>query len=254
MFGFIAGTPAVHAEPLTLACLDLPPYTGSDKPDKGLLSEIAATAAKRAGFQPKILLMPWKRVYDMALRGTVDGIFCTTFAAERTEFLAYSQEAISIEKYVLFSLKGSGKTGGPIDSLRGSYFAEIPSSAWDTELRRRGINTILPISTEPQKFRALFAGRTDYALADEMIGWAAAQECCPTQVEALAVVGPTIRLEPQFISISRKRRDDADAVAVRLDTSLAAMLEDGTLETIYRRHALEKAFDSYLAYRKTARQ
>lgn len=236
----------LHAKQLTLACLELKPYTEDpERPNGGLIADITATVVREAGYDPNILLMPWNRLFALAKRGEIDGVFCTTFFEDRLSFLAYTENTVSVERYVLFKLKDRQLTYDSPEALKQYRFAEVTNSAWEQHLKNMGITKVLPINAEDLKFRALLAGRIDFAVADQLIGWTIIDTCCAASRHRFEVVGSPLRVEPQHISISKARHKDADAVAASLDAAFDRLREDGRLANIYARQGLSGSLAHY---------
>ncbi len=68
-----SGPAAVQDKIVSVSTLDWPPYTGSELPRGGATTEAMRAAFAKVGYEINVAYRPWKRVIDMAKKGT-DGV------------------------------------------------------------------------------------------------------------------------------------------------------------------------------------
>ncbi len=75
---------------ITLATMEIEPYSGKNLPNLGYVSELVKTVLENKGYQVNIEFYPRARVNFMAVNGLIDGIMPIRFQQQYTEALSYS--------------------------------------------------------------------------------------------------------------------------------------------------------------------
>ncbi|WP_321403828.1 transporter substrate-binding domain-containing protein [Maridesulfovibrio sp.] len=163
---------ALHAKKLVFVTLDTPPQTFlQDGKPKGFLVEIVAEAAKRAGYEPDIRIVPWKRAMAMVKKGTADAIFNAGYNEERNKYLRFSETVLITEKVVALRLAGSNvyfpsdfsgaeKYSGGVG--RGFYYGKKVDQA----LKKGVFLRIEEVPNIDLNVKKLLLGRIDFFFAD----------------------------------------------------------------------------------------
>jgi len=100
----------------------------------GLTTSLLKMAEKSSGVKLEIQPLPWKRCLEEAKAGTIDGVIKISFAADRTDFLAYPMAAdkpdaskrLLSDSYSLYRMKGSNAAtwDGKVLKAEGSVGAQ----------------------------------------------------------------------------------------------------------------------------------
>lgn len=214
----------VHAEPIRLCGVDWPPFTYAEDGmiEDGISIRIYEEAFKRLGMSVEAHALPWPRCVRSVELGAYDAIIDNVpvnrfvFGRHPTAFYPlaiYVREDLPVD---LFSWKSM--TGKPVGMVRGYDYTPTISS-FDGWLPRY-------FTTDEQMLRALQAGRIDYVLGDLF------------SVPILSArVGVKIkRLDPLVDSTDLYLMFNAERENLmrRYDQVIGQMIEDGTLDAIYR--------------------
>ncbi|WP_135079960.1 transporter substrate-binding domain-containing protein [Terasakiella sp. SH-1] len=85
---------AVMAQPpevLRLVANEWEPYTGANILNKGLASDIVATALRRAGYDVNLQIVPWTRALKGVESGNYHGIIAAWYSKERERHMAFGR-------------------------------------------------------------------------------------------------------------------------------------------------------------------
>lgn len=228
--------PAQARAPLVLAFDDLLPWkTQRGDTYSGAYTEIVRELARRVGLPLLIKPCPLKRCLTMLQHGEADIIIGVKETPERLRYLQFLQtpyRASSADK-VFFVLKERGAVVQRYEDLRplrigvklgADYFTRFDH---DTALRKdmskdMGIN-----------LRKLAMGRLDAVIAAEDQG-----EAMLAQLQLGGKIGKAAwRVpDPSPRSIAMSRHSGHIASLAALDKAMAAMVRDGTLAALFRRH------------------
>ncbi len=73
----------------------------------GFLTEIVTEAARRAGYDAKVKIVPWQRALAMTKKGLADAVFNAGFNKQREMYLRYPKPVLMTEKIVAMRKAGS---------------------------------------------------------------------------------------------------------------------------------------------------
>jgi polar amino acid transport system substrate-binding protein len=82
-------------EKVVIAATEWAPFTSAEVENGGLLSEISTAALKRVGYDAEMVILPWRRAYEMTRKGRYDALLGTSFLEERTADFIYPNYAWS---------------------------------------------------------------------------------------------------------------------------------------------------------------
>ncbi|MDM8550649.1 transporter substrate-binding domain-containing protein [Desulfobacterales bacterium HSG2] len=111
----------VFAEKAVFVSLeDLPPKVyKEDGKLKGIYVDIIREICKRISIRAEFQLYPWKRCVMMVKDGDADAIFPPFLTQERTEFLYFPSEPMTVTRNVIFARNKSGIRIERLDDLKG---------------------------------------------------------------------------------------------------------------------------------------
>lgn len=231
-----------HAEPLKFVANDnFAPYSmfESGKPI-GMDVELFQEAARRAGIQYTLELLPWSEVMAQVRSGRCDGAFSLFRSAEREEFALYVEEAvIHYSDYVLFVRNGRNITFQNWDDLKGKRVGVKQgfqfSDEFDGHVDRGDIEkTEFP--GESENIGALLKGSID-AFVGQL-------DTAYYQLDRMGMSSTIIYLpkvvskdRPAYIALSRNSPlKHKEQIGQRLGIALRSMYRDGTYNKIARRY------------------
>ena len=81
-------------ETITLSTNEWPPFLSEKMPHNGVAARIVEEAFSAAGLSVTYVFLPWKRAYNDALSGAVDGSIVWSKTAEREKEMYFSDPVI----------------------------------------------------------------------------------------------------------------------------------------------------------------
>ncbi|WP_432736401.1 substrate-binding periplasmic protein [Maridesulfovibrio sp. FT414] len=160
------------ADELVFVTLDNTPQAYfEDGKVTGFLADIVTEAARRAGYESTVLIVPWKRALAMVEKGSADAIFNAGYTEQRNKFMRYPNNILITEKiialrktgsksYLGYDLKGADKY--VVGVGRGFFYGQRIQDAFDRGIFRR-VEEVPNIDLNVKK---LLLGRIDFLLAD----------------------------------------------------------------------------------------
>ncbi len=223
----------VQARPvLRLAANYWEPYTGESVVNKGISSEIVATALNRAGYDVKIDIMPWKRVLASAYGGSVDGVVAIWSTTERRDKLLFSKSYMSNELVFLYMSNVNEKPTS-LSDVSGLTVGIGSGYDYSDEFLTHKNFKVESVPNVMQNLLKLTRGRVGVVLEDRLIAKYSIQKYA-SKYPALGNVEfssqPVMQI-PLYFSLN-PNTPNAEAIIMRFDTEIARMKQDGTLRKI----------------------
>lgn len=230
LFGFAT---LAQAQTVTFAIGEWEPYTGETVADYGLSAKVVTKACEKAGITCEYEFMPWKRAYNMAMKGRVIGTFpWSSDAPERQEKFFPSVESVSDTTTVFFHKKdvvfpaGGNKDFNKLDGLP---LVGMQGYTNSEALKKMGVKIHL-VSDSAKAWKMIEKGRAGVLPDDIQVGKAECQKYAPTVCEQMMTSEP-IRSSPMHILFTRVD-DNAKAIREKIDAALKAMKESGEYAAI----------------------
>lgn len=232
----LAAGMSAHARTLAgsvdLLAVQSPPMAMENADAPGAVLELTLAAIRRAGMEPDLRFIPWRRAQEMVVAGKDMLITPVTWLPSRDEKFTWIAPVCRIERSIA-SLKG------PIDSLEQAMAEQRTlvvgaGSAQEQQLRDMGYPARL-ISTPPLGSREadmLASGRVD--------GWYGSTLHIRSRWQQEGrgrplYIGRKVADDQIFIACSR---DCSPALVSALRTAVESLREDGTLDRILARYSL----------------
>lgn len=151
----------VAADELIFYTEDNPPWNmpADDGGVTGFATAMVAEAARRAGVEYRVELLPWRRAYAAALTEPTACVFAANRTEERDPLFRWVGP-IGYGGWVLFSRPDDERNLASIDAARDLRVAAAPGSAIAHFLLDEGF-TALEVATPALNARKLHAGRVD---------------------------------------------------------------------------------------------
>lgn len=100
---------------------------------RGIYVEIIREACKRVNAEAEFHQYPWKRCVRYMKKGKADAIFPPIRTEERTKFLYFPEEPMTVKKIAVFSLKKRGMKLEKLDGLKGKVVGVNQGYSYGTE-------------------------------------------------------------------------------------------------------------------------
>lgn len=205
------------------------PYLYRDPADPrrflGFEVELMDALARRMNLRPVLVLVPWEELVPALLRDNFDmafnGLEITEDRRTKIDF--------SIPYYIFaeqITVRRGDARFSTFESLRGHRVGTLTASLAQTLMERDGRVTPVAYPSPVEIYKDLELGRTDAVLLDVPI--------------AAWYAGPNPKLTAVGEPVGRGLyaggiRKDSPEFRRRVDQALAALIQDGTLESIYRK-------------------
>lgn len=92
-----------HAKTVTLANGEWAPFQSEFIEHHGFISRVVTEAFAQEGYKVEYSFFPWKRGFEMAKRGSIDGTFIWGFLPERDPFFYFSDLVITLSTSVFYN-------------------------------------------------------------------------------------------------------------------------------------------------------
>ena len=237
-------TTALPREPLRVVTLHAPPMViDNGETFSGLALEMAVAGLKRAGYEAKIVLAPWKRAVYMARHGDADALFFAAYNEERAAFFHYPEIPLVSLDLVLVKRVGTEAVVTPdrkgLSHLVlgvGRGFAYGPKI--DAFIREAGFRLVEATVSNELNFAKLLDGRIGLLLADRALarhlmekpGNKGLAEYVKDEQGNVAV----LETHKAYLVFSKATRSADDAA--RFSKALEAMKADGAYRAIVEKY------------------
>ena len=224
---------AEESRPILLIASDatFAPFHMLDKAGKptGFDIELARAVARNAGFEPKVLVVPYETLFSGLVASTHDVVAATTgITPEREQLYLFSRPYYETCQVAVVRV-GSTEPGS-LSDLRG---ARIGAGGSGTSMKAmESIDATHIHLDEGQGVPALEAGEIDAWLVDEFDGVAAARG----SGGRLRVIREAVAIEHYAFVIAKGRED----LKERLNRSLVLLEEGGDIEKLQIEFGVER--------------
>ncbi len=162
--------PVPDKQVIKLGYVDFPPYEfeHEGKPS-GILVDIVNTIFQKADIPVELQLYPFKRAYNSAKVGEIDGLFNFYKTEERLEHFDYTEPVI-INPLVLFVRKDSNIDFNNLEDLKGLTIGTMHGYSYGTEFDESTLFFKDSTTSHSANFKKLALGRVDAYPCDKLVG------------------------------------------------------------------------------------
>lgn len=225
--------PAGARPVLRIVGLNVPPLITADAEGvDGLVTRVVVTAVRRAGYEPRIEVMPWARAYAEVREDRADALMPTIRSAQRDAELAFGEQPVFVSEQTLFVRRNTPLAWrGQVADLHGLHLIKLAGALTapllDEAIGLRRLSVHEATSYEGV-MRMLASGRGQVAVAPRLIGQHALWATGNSQL--IQAVAPPLARQPLYLAFGRAPH----LVPARraLDRALARMWADGTVDRI----------------------
>jgi len=163
--------PAVaRADNVILANGEWAPYMSEKRKHFGVVSHIIKRAFAEEEVAIDYMFLPWKRGYEMAKKGDLEGTIVWSYTNERAKDFLYSDEVIFLETAIFYN-KGTEFDWSTFEDLQGKKIGGIIGFAYNIDnLEKSGVVTIDRIAEPESNFKMLVNNRVDLVAEDLFVG------------------------------------------------------------------------------------
>lgn len=216
------------------------PYLGSNEPEQGLLADLVKTAYRRAGYRVELTFAPANRLRDMISSGSLQGdiaawpsdagqpdsLYSAPYLSNQLVFVKRSDDPFRFTDQT--SLLNFARNKG----YRLGVYSEVDYGAVLQPLQQ--VFVIAERDYCSQLFRDVAGKSLDLALVDR---WAGQLELDskPTIAQHLTLVSTPLVSRDLHVTIPRST-EQADLLIEAFNTGLRLMKEDGTYQSLLKKH------------------
>ena len=199
----------------------------------GYFTELADAVGRRAGYKVNIVAIPWARALIMAANG--EGVICSLSKTPERELIFSFSNPVLVDHVVIVTMKQKNMVAGSLADLKGMVVGINRGSRYGPRFVEE-----LPLvrmdedNSGESRLRKLVLGRFDAAIIPG--GSAAVRfnaKLAGVDMNELTVQKIPLALDKNYFAISRLR-PDANDVLGRLNTALASMNSDGSLDAVLK--------------------
>jgi len=219
---------------VTLVTGEWVPHCGENLEGGGTSSRIVLAAFEAAGVDVVLQFVPWNRGAYMVEHGQVLGSFPWRITPFRKQIAVFSDE-IAPSNVVLFynkshtakptrMKKASDLKGYTMGGVDGAWYQEqLPAAGLSCEYSRTQLNL----------FQKLDAGRFNFALSDDLAGWAAIDQLFPEKKELYDITPLPLKIGGLHVMFSRSY-PKAVMFKNKFNAGLKKITESGELAKILK--------------------
>ncbi|MDK2125859.1 substrate-binding periplasmic protein [Parachitinimonas caeni] len=223
---------AAESMTVNLANGEWPPYLGEKLPNFGSASRIVSEAFKAQDVKVEYKFYPWKRAFEVAKNGELDGTLVWTKNAEReADFLI--SEPIYNSKVVLLYLKDKPLKWNKLSDLSTNKFGGTIGynygKEWE-ELEKAKKLSVDRIPSDEQNIAKVVGGRIDGFPVELDVGVYMTQLHHGKEgLDKVTYSSKTLHEEPMYLLISKKSAKAAEIIK-RFNAGLAKLKSSGKVE------------------------
>lgn len=220
---------------LPLGTGEWPPHTSEKMEGYGIVTEIVTAIVREMGMEPKYTFYPWMRAEDMALQGTVFGVFPYVRTADRAKRFDFSDNFFPGGDFKIFyntKMFKKKPSWESIEDLKPFSVGAVKGFWYLKGLKEAGVHTEL-VQSDEQSFKMLHSQRIDILLAEENIGWWYVKKLFPDEISTFDVFDKSYanKKSPAGLMISRNY-PDAEQLSQRFNQALQRIIKNGVYQSI----------------------
>lgn len=227
----MALTSSVASEPkntVSIAAIHVPPLVYQNKETgevTGIAVDTLRNKAQQCNVKIEFIVTPaWRRSYNMAITGEVDGLIPTTYTPERLQHFSFSEDPIATLEPAFIASSGSGIEGyKDLSDFAGKTIAiraqSIISAGLLHELRENGVKITEKANTHGS-LDALLKGEVDLMVATPaVIEYHLGKEAI---AHRLKILSPTMAKSPQYLAMNKMKLNSSSSDVANASCLLAS--------------------------------
>ena len=238
--GFLSSSGIVYSADVTVITEDYPPLNYvEDKELKGPSVEIVKAIQKILGSADEIKVYPWARGYKYLETRQNNALFSTTRSKARDPLFKWVGP-LAEKKIGMFAKRGRNISLNNLEEAKRFMIGVQRGGVGMHYLAERGFKKIDPSTTPAANLRKLLAGRNDLWFASNAT-IAGNSKKLGVDVNEFELV---LEVDNTFMSIAFNK-DTSDAIINRWQAAYDALVKDGTVKAIFRKHNLQSLYPSF---------
>lgn len=227
------GELAADDKNIEIVATEYPPYYGSELQNKGFITEIVVAAFARSGYDSTVRFLPWQRAFDGAKAGKYTVLYTMWYREEREEWFEFS-DALPANEVGFFKRVGDDISFNNFSDLKPYTIGVVRGYVNPPGFDEAGLTTEV-VDNDALNLNKLLRGRIDLVLIDKIVGQHILNINHAQHKHEVEWMKPPVTVETQHLVVS-KRAPDSRAILDNFNRGLAAIIADGTVSQITRKH------------------
>lgn len=227
------GELAADDKNIEIVATEYPPYYGSELQNKGFITEIVVAAFARSGYDSTVRFLPWQRAFDGAKAGKYTVLYTMWYRKEREEWFEFS-DALPANEVGFFKRVGDDISFNNFSDLKPYTIGVVRGYVNPPGFDEAGLTTEV-VDNDALNLNKLLRGRIDLVLIDKIVGQHILNINHAQHKHEVEWMKPPVTVETQHLVVS-KRAPDSRAILDNFNRGLAAIIADGTVSQITRKH------------------
>lgn len=216
---------ALHAQEVTLAYVDFPPYEYEEGGQaKGILVDIVQKIFDNAGIKLSLKFYPFKRAFEMAKNGEINGLFNLYKNEERLQYFDYTEPLIK-NPLVFFVRKDSTISYNSLADLKGLKIGAMLGYTYGQDFDNNTTFTRDDSSSHESNIKKLTMGRNDAYLCDKLVGIYTAMSI--NQMSEIKILPTPFKIMDGHIGFGKGKNQDT---IQKINAVIVKMKESGEIE------------------------
>jgi polar amino acid transport system substrate-binding protein len=218
---------------ISIVATEYPPYYGSELQNKGFITEIVIAAFDRSGYDASVRFLPWQRAFDGTKAGNYPVLYTMWYRKEREQWFEFS-DALPPNEMVFFKRVGDDISFNKFEDLKPYTIGVVRGYANPPGFDEAGLTTEV-VTDDTLNLNKLLRGRIDLVLIDKIVGQHILNINHAQHKHEVEWMKSPVGVETQHLVVS-KRAPDSRAILDNFNRGLAAIIADGTVSQIMRKH------------------
>ncbi len=225
------GDPSEQApQVVEVAIDDWAPFGGENLLCKGISGHIISEALARAGYEPRIIIIPWARIQKYHQEGVID-FHANQFWAEDVAQWAHFSEPYYKTRTLFLKRKGSDIEYDTLEALRDLRIGVGIGYYYSLEFDKADFLNKIEAETTEQCIGMLLRDRIDLTLDSEEVLRHTIHTSYPEAKELLELIPRPLAIQDIYL-VARQDNPGGIAVIERFNQALAEMKKDGSYPKI----------------------
>ena len=235
----VASSAFAQTEVLHIVTGELPPFTSAN-PEESFLTEVLQEVAKEMGVTFIISVVPWIRCEYQVEQLQAWGAFPYARTTAREEKYSFSDKLYSIQvKFFYCSPDGKNKDipYADLQDLKPYRIGGVKGYFYIEDLKKAGLQLEL-VANEEQNPKKLAAGRVDFIIMNETVGWHLIKKCFPPEeVKNFGTLEKPYTVSNSCLMTS-KSYPKTQELLTRFNAALNKVKETGVYQRIIEKHGV----------------
>ena len=238
LFSIFLGTSSLADEKkITAVTEPWLPYMGPKLIDKGFLPQVLEAAFSRVGYSVEVEFKAWEDALNDVKTGKKDILCGAYYAAEREQYLAYSQP-IAEAQDVLFMKANKKISYTQLSDLKPYKIGVVSGAVHGKEFDAANFLIKEAVSQRDQNIRKLLVDKIDLMAGPRDVINYIVKRDFPLFVDKIVVVDPPLSTNKIYFCFSKKV-DGYQNLLAAFSEGLAQIKNDGTYESLAQKHGIK---------------